>query len=106
MYTLSNSTQRYIQYAIVTQNKNKLKEVFLTSMNLYILLSIIIVILGETIGLWFFKTQIEVPIDRQTAAMWVYQISIITTVYAIIATPYNAIIIRMKNEHICLYINS
>lgn len=105
MYTLSNSTQRYIQYAIVTQNKNKLKEVFLTSMNLYILLSIIIVILGETIGLWFFKTQIEVPIDRQTAAMWVYQISIITTVYAIIATPYNAIIISYEKMNIFAYIS-
>lgn len=90
---MTTSTQRYITYELGSGNFEKLKQVFTTSINIHVLISIVVIILTETIGLWFLNEKMVIPNERMTAAMWVFQISILTTVIAIMSYPYNAAIV-------------
>ena len=52
---LTVGTQRFLTYALGENNIVKLKEIFSMSLLLHVILSIIIFIFSETIGLWFLK---------------------------------------------------
>ena len=87
------STQRYLTYEFGRGDINRLKLVFSTSVHIHLVISLIIVVLTETIGLWFFYNKMVIPDSRMTAAMWVLQISVITMVIQIMSVPYESIII-------------
>lgn len=99
------ASQRYITFEIGTGNKEKLKKVFSTSLQIHALISILILILGETIGLWFLLEKMIIPEERITAAMWVYQCSIITCIVNIMSIPYNAVIIAHEKMSAFAYIS-
>ena len=87
------STQRYITFELGKGNFERLRIVFTTCVQIHVLLSVIIVILGESIGLWFFSTQMVIPPERYGAAMWVYQLSILTLCIQVMSVPYNSDIV-------------
>ncbi len=98
MFTFINgamvaSTQRYLNFNLATGNESRLRSVFSTSLQIHALIAVAIIILGETVGLWFLKEKLVIPDSRMTAAMWVYQCSIVACVVNIMSTPYNADII-------------
>ena len=80
MFTFINSamvssTQRYLNFELEIGNENRLRSVFNTSLQIHALISIVIIILGETVGVWFLLEKLVIPESRITAAMWVYQCS-------------------------------
>ena len=88
-----SATQRYLTFEIGKGNTNQINKVFSTSIQIHALISLVIVLLGETIGLWFLYNKLVIPAERMSAAFWVYQFSIIACVVRIMSIPYNAIII-------------
>lgn len=50
---MSVSTQRYLTYELGKGDMLRLKQVFSTCMTIFMILSLIVIILAETIGLWF-----------------------------------------------------
>lgn len=87
------STQRYITFELGKGNMQRLKEVFTTCVQIHLIISLIIVLLGETVGLWFLYEKMVIPADRFTAAMWVYQLSILTMCVQVMSVPYNSDIV-------------
>lgn len=87
------STQRYITFELGKGNLQRLKEVFTTCVQIHLIISLIIIILGETVGLWFLYEKMVIPEERFTAAMWVYQLSILTMCVQVMSVPYNSDII-------------
>ena len=87
------STQRYITFELGKGNMQRVKEVFTTCVQIHLIISLIIIILGETIGLWFLYEKMIIPEERFTAAMWVYQISILTMCVQVMSVPYNSDIV-------------
>ncbi|RHK09694.1 hypothetical protein DW078_24445, partial [Bacteroides fragilis] len=77
---LSEATQRFIIYEIGGGNKEKVNKYFINSVNLHLIISIIILLLCETVGTWLFYNKLDIPLDRRDAAMWAYQISILTSI--------------------------
>lgn len=102
---MTTSTQRYITYELGKGNQDRLKQVFSTSVNIHILISFVVVILTETIGIWFLNEKMVIPAERMTAAMWVFQLSILTTVIAIMSYPYNAAIVAHERMSAFAYIS-
>lgn len=100
-----SATQRYLTYEIGKGNWERLKRVFCTSMQIHVLIALIIVLLGETIGLWFLYEKLVIPTERMNAAVWVYQCSIAACVVNIIAIPYNAVIIAHEKMSAFAYIS-
>lgn len=103
--TLTGTTQRYLTYEIGKKENSDPQRIFGISMNIHVFLSIVIVILLETFGLWFLNNKLNIDPQRLTAANWVYQFSIISFVINIISTPYNAVIIAHEKMKAFAYIS-
>lgn len=102
--SLSTSISRNITFELGRHNIEKLKKVFSMSINIQIVLILIILLIGETIGLWFVNTQMVIPIERINAANWIYQISMATFAINLISIPYNASIIAHERMTAFAYI--
>lgn len=102
---MGSSTQRYITYYLGKGDSNELQEVFSNCIIIHAMLAVVIILLSETIGLWFLYNKMVIPADRMNAAFCVYQMSIITTVVLILSTPYNATIIAYEKMSAFAYIS-
>lgn len=103
--SMASATQRYITFALGKGNFENLQKVFSTALQIHLLISLLIVILGETVGLWFMYEQMKIPADRMDAAFWVLQCSIMSTVVMILSVPYNADIIAHERMSAFAYIS-
>ena len=90
---LASATSRNITFELGTGNNEKLRAVFGTGLTIHGIVSLIIILAAETIGLWLFYHKMQIPVDRMDAAMWVYQLSVLSAVLSIMMVPYNAAII-------------
>jgi len=97
--SMASATQRFLSVELGRRDKSQLARVFNMSVNIHVLIGLVVLVLSETIGLWFINTQLNVPEERMSAANWVYQFAVFLFFFNIITVPYNAVIIaheRMK----------
>ena len=99
------ATQRYLNFNIGQNNLKQTNIVFCMSMNTYFILSLVVLLLGETIGLWFLSTQLNIASERMYAAQWVYQFSLIQFVANLLRIPYNASIIAYERMNFYAYVS-
>lgn len=102
---MASSTQRFLTYELGQGNFKQLSKVFSISLMIHVLISILIIILSETVGLWFLYYKMAIPENRLDAAFWVYQFSIVSTIIMIISVPYNASIIAHERMSAFAYIS-
>lgn len=102
---LSNSISRYITFCIGKGDEEELSRTFSTSIIIQIVISVIILLLCELVGVWFLNFKMDIPDGRLVAANWVLQCSLITFVVSLISTPYNACIIAHEHMNAFAYIS-
>lgn len=90
---MTTSTQRYLTYELGRGETGRLRLTFMTSVYIHIIIAATVVLLAETIGLWFLKNKIVIPSGREAAAMYCYQFAILSTVVSILNYPFNAAIV-------------
>jgi len=96
---MASASQRFLSFEIGKKNDGQLANVFMMSVNIQVILAAVILILAETVGLWFVNTQLTIPPERLEAANWVYQFSMLAFIVNIASVTSNASIIaheRMK----------
>lgn len=91
--SLSAAISRFITYELGKGNIEKLRLIFCTGVNIQLLMSLVIIVIGESIGIWFLNFHMNIPEGRMLAANWVFQFSLLAFVLNIISVPYNAEII-------------
>lgn len=91
--SLTSTTSRFLTFGLGRGDIRELKVIFSTGLNIQIIISIIVVILIETIGVWFLNHRMNIPPNRMYAANWVLQCSVVIFVVGLISTPYNASLI-------------
>ena len=101
---LGASTSRFLTYELGTGNQDRLNKTFSSSLNLHICVAFIVLIIGETIGVWFLYNYLVIPDDRLNAAFWVFQFSIITTMINFTQVPYNASLIAHEKMAVYAYV--
>ena len=99
------STQRYLNYELGRNTLSQASKVFSISLNIHILISLIVVLLAETVGLWLLNTTIQYPESRESAVQITYQLSILITCIKIIRAPYNAAIIAHEKMSFYAYLS-
>lgn len=102
---LTAATQRYLNFEMGRNNVDVLGRVFCMSINIHLILALSILVLSETLGLWFLNKYIVIPETRILAANWVYQLSIISTVITIATIPYSALITAHEEMSVYAYIS-
>lgn len=102
---MTTSTQRFLTFELGKGNTQRLKDVFAASLNIHIAIAFTIVVLAESIGLWFVNYKLVIPADRLVAANWVFQFAILSFCVNIIQVPYNAVIIAHEKMNVYAYIS-
>lgn len=102
---MAGGTQRFMNVEMGKKNQNALNKVFSTSQQIHMFVAIIVLIIAETIGLWFLNSQMNIPTLRMEAANWVYQFSVLTALFGIFTVPYNAAIISHEKMSAFAYIS-
>ena len=103
--SLTSATQRFMNFSIGKDDEGKLKKIFATSMTIYAILSIILILFAETAGLWFLYHKMTIPANRFSAALWVYHLAIISTAIMLLSIPYNAVLISRERMGAFAYIS-
>ncbi|MCQ2171311.1 MAG: oligosaccharide flippase family protein [Bacteroidales bacterium] len=101
--TLSTSTSRFLTYDLGQGNFSKLRDTFSTSFYTHLVLAVIVVLILETVGLWYMGNKFVIPEGREDAVHTVFQISVLTTAIAIIQVPYTASIMAHENMDVYAY---
>lgn len=102
---LLSATQRFLNFSIGCNDHKKTNMVFCMSMNTYLLLSLFILVAGETIGLWFVNEHLNIPSERIYAANWVYQFTLIQFIINLLRIPYNASIVAYEKMSFYAYVS-
>ena len=100
---MSAATQRYLNYELGRNDDVAVARVFSMSINVHIGITALVFLVGETIGLWFVNSKLNIPDDRFAAAMWTYQLSLIGCCVNILRIPYNACIIAYERMSFYAY---
>lgn len=102
--SMSSAIQRFISFELGKNNLIELGRVFSMSVNIHIIIAFVILILSETVGLWFVNNELTIPKNRMYAANIVYQLSILTFLVNLISVPYNAAILAYERMNVFAYI--
>lgn len=89
---LSLSIQRFFSFYIGKNDTQKQTEIYSSCINIIAILSLLIIFIFETVGLWFVNTQLVIPAARMTAVIWLYQFTIFTFIFSLFQIPYTAAI--------------
>ena len=103
--SLVSAMQRYFNVALGKNDLRNYRDVFSMSINILALFSCLILVLGETVGLWFVMNHLNIPPDRYNASLWVYQFSLLTFVANTLRTPFHASIIAHERMSFYAYIS-
>lgn len=93
---LMNASQRYLSIAVESRDEGEIQSVFSTCMLLHLILCLILLILAETVGLWFLNENLSIPQERLIAANWVYQSAVLSTCINVMRVPYHSVIIAKE----------
>ena len=103
--TMSSASLRFYAYELGRKDYIRLNQYFNVTIRTYLIIGLGIIAIAETIGLWFVKTQMVIPSERMSAALWVYQFSILSFFLQILMIPYNALILAREKMNIYAYVS-
>lgn len=90
--SMAGATGRFLTFDLGKQDIKILAKTFNLSISIHLVIAGFILLLGETVGLWFVLNKLVIPAERLNAALWVYHFSIAAAVIGILTVPYVAII--------------
>ena len=103
--SMVTSTQRYITVAIGKEDGEEASKVFSNAVRIHLLIGLAVILLCETVGLWFLEHKLVIPAERMPAARWVFQLSLLSFFINVTQVPYNAVIIAHEKMDVFAYIS-
>lgn len=91
--SMTNTVQRFFNYEIGFSDKGNLNKVYITSIQIQVILGVLTFVLLEFIGMWYIKTKMVIPLERLTAAVYVFQFSVLSLFLLILQIPFAAAVI-------------
>lgn len=103
--SLSITTQRFLNYEMGKGQLENLSKIFSMSFWSYAIIALVVLVICETIGLYFFYNYLNIPSNRLDAAFWVYQFSILTFIVNLFIVPYNSTILAHEKMDFYAYVS-
>ena len=86
--SMTNSIQRYYNYSLGHEGENAISKVYYAALVIQVILALIVLLLVESVGLWYLYNKMVIPVERMSAAFWVFQFSVISMLFVIMQVPY------------------
>ena len=90
--SMNNAVQRFYNVEYAVNGIKGAKMVFNNSLFIQFVLALIILLLLETIGLWYVNNELIIPEQSRYSAVWVYQFSSISLLFVVMQIPFSAAI--------------
>lgn len=103
--SLSTSISRFITVELGKRDSERLRVVFRSSIRILFIISIVIAILTESIGLWFLNNKMQIPDGRYESAQWVLHCSIMSFIISLLSVPFRSTIVAHERMSIYAYIS-
>jgi len=103
--SIGGAASRHITYELGRGDYAAVNRIFNVSLMVFVSLAVVIVLLSETVGVWFFYNKMTIPPERVNASFWVLQISIINVPLLLTQVPYSAVLIAHENMKIYAYVS-
>lgn len=102
---LGTGSSRFITFGLGENNPQKLKNIFSTTLTAHICLALLIVVLAETLGIWFLHNKLVIAPERMEAAEFVFHFSVMTAFFSLTQVPYSACIIAHEKMSVYAYVS-
>lgn len=100
---MTSACNRYFAIELGQNDYDALARVFKINVTIFIAIAIIILLLSESIGLWYLNNKLVFDEDRRIAVNWVFQFSVISFIVTMLSTPYRAMIIAKEKMKVFAY---
>ncbi|MBE6381537.1 MAG: lipopolysaccharide biosynthesis protein [Lentisphaerae bacterium] len=97
---LMNSTSRFVTVSLAKGIIAETRQTFNMAFLMHFAVALFLIVIGETVGLWYLHNKLVIPVGREFAAGWLYQFTIITAVLGTINVPYNACIVAHEKINV------
>lgn len=94
--SLTTGTQRFITVALGRGDLTYLNNVYSVSIAIHMLMALLVLFLGETVGLWYVLNKLVFPSEMLWSVVICYQCSLAMGILLIVSIPYNALIIAYE----------
>lgn len=102
---MTNGIQRFYNFELGRNGTIGARKVFNSSLVIQALVAVVILLLTETIGLWYLHNKMVIPAGRISAAEWIYQFSILSFVFVIFQAPYSAAVLAHEKMDFYAVVN-
>ncbi len=102
--SMSGATSRFLTFELGRGDREQLKRTFTTALLVHFGITVVAVLLAETVGLWLLMQKLVIAPERMAAAHWVYQMSILTMAVKVTQVPYNASIIAHERMNVYAWV--
>lgn len=102
---LSNAIQRYYNFELGKNGDAGATRVLNTGIIIQFGIVVILVLICETIGLWYVNNKLVVPEGREMAALWVYQLSVLAFSISLLQIPFVAAILAHERMNFYAIVN-
>ena len=103
--SVSQSISRYITWHLGKGGEGRLHSVFSTAVVMQLIFCVILLILTETLGLWWLGNHMNIPAERMGAARWVLQCSMGVLMVNLLSVPFNATIVSHERMDVFAWIS-
>lgn len=102
---MASGTQRFLNVEMGRRAQDAVNKIFVTSQQIHFFVAFCVLVIAESVGLYFLNNYMNIPEERMNAANWVYQLSVFSAIFGIFSVPYNATIISHEKMSAFAYIS-
>ena len=102
--SLSNATQRFLNFELGLGNINSVKNIFNISLLVYAVIALVVLVASEFIGIWLINNKLVIPANRFDSALWVFHAMMASLVVTLLGTVFDSVLIARENMRLYAYI--
>ena len=91
-----STTYRFIAFEMGRNEENAVNKVFNISLLIHIGMAGLVVVLAETLGIWYIDNHLNIEPKQIDSALFVFRFSVLATVFNILSVPFQGLITALE----------
>ena len=92
-----SASYRFIAFELGKQDGGNVNKVFNVSLTIHMVIAVLILIIAETAGMFYIKNYLNIEPHKLTDAIFVFRVSIISTIISIVVVPFQGLLTAKEN---------